>query len=104
MKNRIAVRLNFEKTLSAVAGNPNGREAYDNQAKEIVENGIKDETNMFDIIIPEQITSYSGSFFQGFFFNPVRIIGVSNVKKRFSIIAPGIKNETSEAIMAHIKP
>ena len=72
----IDIKLNVEKTVSCLAGYPNGEKMYLAQVKPY----FKPEEKL-DIYIPEYIEDIAISFVQGFCADMVKKIGVQGVKK-----------------------
>ena len=76
-----------DKTLTKLAGNPFGRELFQEQVKDKV-----DLNQRFLNVLPEQIDYLATSFVQGFFGEIYKQIGRDGMEKNFDISAPSIKN------------
>lgn len=83
---RIIVSIK-DKSLTKLAGNPFGRELFDEQIR-----GKIDLNVPFTIEFPEQIDYLASSFIQGFFGGIYLTIGRDGMEKNFNIIAPAIPN------------
>lgn len=79
------IELVFQKAITRLTGNPYGRETFEKQVKNII-----DYDDKIEIIFPKQIIMISSSFVQGFFDEMVSEIGLAEVEKNVSIIAPGL--------------
>lgn len=79
------IELVFQKAITRLTGNPYGREIFEKQVKNII-----DYDDKIEIIFPKQIIMISSSFVQGFFDEMVSEIGLAEVEKNVSIIAPGL--------------
>lgn len=75
------IKLNFDKTITKLAGNELGKHTYNNQ--------VKDKINYTDneiiLIFPERIDLIASSFIQGFFEEIIRNIGISGVENKVVI-------------------
>ena len=76
-----------DKTLTKLAGNPFGRELFQEQVK-----GKIDLSKKFVIEIPDRIDYLATSFVQGFFGEIYKQIGSDGIEKNLEIVAPSIKN------------
>lgn len=76
-----------DKTLTKLAGNPFGRELFQEQVK-----GKIDLSKKFVIEIPDRIDYLATSFVQGFFGEIYKQIGRDGMEKLFDVIAPSIPN------------
>lgn len=82
-----------DKTLTKLAGNPFGRELFQEQVKDRV-----DLNKKFVIEIPEQIDYLATSFVQGFFGEIYKQIGRDGIEKNLDISAPSIPNAKKSII------
>ncbi|TPR19948.1 hypothetical protein DY138_00495 [Apilactobacillus timberlakei] len=73
------IKINIDNTLTGLAGFPYGKEIFDNQVKNKLEEN--DYKYGFEIIFPEQIKRVASSFSQGFFSYLIDKIGYYNVIK-----------------------
>lgn len=83
---RIVLTLK-DKTLTKLAGNPFGRELFQEQVKDKI-----DLNNQFIIEIPDQIDYLATSFVQGFFGEIYKKIGPEGMDKNMTVYAPSIIN------------
>lgn len=82
--------LNFDKTLSNLAGYEFGLSVYNEQVK-----GKIDLSDEFIFEFPEQIKGVASSFVQGFFADIVKQIGLLATEERTHIISPNERITTS---------
>lgn len=80
------VTLEFEKTITRVAGFDYGQECYRNQIL-----GKLDYTQPFTLIIPSHIQRIASSFVQGFFADIKKEIGISGIRENMTISSPNEK-------------
>ena len=85
------VYLNFDNSLTSLAGYEYGQTVYDEQVKNKL-----NLSNDFEIVFPDQITNVAYSFVQGFFKEIVDEIGLLETEKRTTITS---KNSLHEMIM-----
>lgn len=76
-----------DKSLTKLAGNPFGRELFNEQIQ-----GRIDLNSPFIIEFPKEIDYLASSFIQGFFGEIYLTIGRDGMEKNFNIIAPAIPN------------
>lgn len=82
-----------DKTLTKLAGNPFGRELFQEQVK-----GKIDLNKKFVIEIPEQIDYLATSFVQGFFGEIYKQIGRDGIEENLEVSAPAIPNAKKSII------
>lgn len=75
--------LDFDKTVTMLAGYDYGYEVYNKQVKEKI-----DVYSNFTIIFPDQIKRVASSFSQGFFKEIAEKIGIVGIEERLNIISP----------------
>ncbi len=85
-----------DKSLTKLAGNPFGRELFQEQVKNKI-----DLHKPFIIEIPAQIDYLATSFVQGFFGEIYKQIGQEGMENNFQVIAPSIHN-AKESIIAKL--
>jgi hypothetical protein len=80
--------LKFDKTITKLAGNPLGKQIFQEQIM-----GKIDYESHISIIIPDRIDTIASSFIQGFFEDIVSNIGISGIEDKVKIISsiPDIK-------------
>lgn len=71
--------LEFDKTITNLAGNKFGRQVFDSQIRNVEVN----ET--YEIIFPPQIENIATSFIQGFFYEFMDTFGLDGVKNNIDI-------------------
>lgn len=76
------IRLVFDKATTRLAGNPYGRNVFDEQARDKI-----DYSTMNTIVFPNTIEKVASSFTQGFFSAIIEKIGYSNFDNVISIKA-----------------
>ena len=76
-------RLDFDKTVTMLAGYDYGYEVYNEQVK-----GKIDVYSNFTIVFPDQIKHIASSFSQGFFKEIAEEIGIVGIEDRLIIISP----------------
>ena len=79
------INLQFDSTVTRLAGNPYGRKVYDEQVKDKINFEFENQ-----IIFPKQIINIASSFVQGFFEEIISNVGILGVGKQIIIIADGI--------------
>lgn len=89
--------LEFDNTLSALAGYTYGQQTY----REQIKNKINDYNEVFYFEFPENIEYQASSFVQGFFSDLVEKIGFSGVEDKVNIISKN-PNITKENIMGKL--
>lgn len=82
------IRLEFDKTVTRLAGYPYGKQVYETQVGNTI-----DFTQGVQIEFPEQIVSIASSFVQGFFDEIVKKVGILGVGKQVIVVAPSIDVE-----------
>lgn len=93
MKN--VFNLDFDKTVTMLAGYDYGYEVYNSQIK-----GKIDVYTNFTIIFPDQIKRVASSFSQGFFKEIAEKIGIVGIEERLIIISA--KEDLKEQIVADL--
>lgn len=79
---QVKIELKFDNDMTRLAGNPFGREIYNEQVKDRL------DMNAYNIIIfPESIVGIASSFVQGFFSDIVNKIGLYEFNNKIQIIA-----------------
>lgn len=76
----VEVSLKFTKTTSRLAGNPYGRQVYDEQVK-----AYFNPKGRMKIIFPDNIQDVASSFVQGFFKEIIQEIGKKAVFEQIEI-------------------
>ncbi|MGE7753237.1 hypothetical protein [Lysinibacillus fusiformis] len=81
--------LEFDKMITKLAGNPLGKQIFQEQVM-----GKIDYKNNITITIPDRIDTIASSFIQGFFEDIVKNIGISGIEDKVTIISsiPDMKN------------
>lgn len=77
------IKLEFDKTITRLAGFPYGEAVYNEQVKESV-----DFSEPVTIEFPEQIVKIASSFVQGFFKEIIYKVGVEEIGKSVQIVTP----------------
>lgn len=85
------IKLDFEKSVTRLAGFPFGKATYKNQVKDFIE---LDGTTI-ELVFPTQIEKVASSFVQGFFEELINSIGYDEIEKIFVIKASSEKLEKS---------
>lgn len=75
------IKLHFDKSLIALAGNPFGRAIFDEQ---VDRSTVTDDTIVIEF--PEQIVKVASSFVQGFFSYWLDSIGIEGIQKQIKIV------------------
>ncbi len=75
-------KLQFDPSITRLAGNPYGKEVYDKQLK-----GKIDFNNVSVIVFPKEIENIASSFVQGFFADIVDNLGFGEAKTKIEIQA-----------------
>lgn len=81
--------LEFDKMITKLAGNPLGKQVFQQQLM-----GKVDYESMITIRFPDRIDTIASSFIQGFFEEIVKNIGIRGIEDKVTIISsiPDIKN------------
>ncbi len=79
------INLEFDKTLTNLAGNQYGQQVFKNQVKNV------DINESYELIFPSQIENIATSFIQGFFYEFVDTFGLSGIEDKVEIKS-SIKN------------
>ena len=79
------VKLEFDKTITRLAGFPYGEAVYNEQIK-----GCVDLSKPVTIEFPEQIIKIASSFVQGFFKEIIQEVGVEEIGKSVQIVTPNL--------------
>lgn len=95
MENKI-IKLEFDKTISGLAGNDYGYEEY---KKQIKSNFDYDKKNT--IIFPEQIKKVAISFVQGMFKDILKVIDKNEIEKY--VIIKSSSEKLTNKIVSNIK-
>lgn len=69
------IKLDFEKSTTRLAGNPYGKQVYQQQVKDKINFEQKNT-----IIFPKNIEKVASSFVQGFFEEIIKEVGYARVK------------------------
>ncbi|MBR1531973.1 MAG: hypothetical protein IJ643_07955 [Eubacterium sp.] len=91
------IELEFNKSLTKLAGNPFGQDVYNQQVKDI----INYESECIEIVLPERVDNIASSFIQGFFKSMVDEIGIKGIIDKITIIS-SIAN-VKEMIIEHLE-
>lgn len=83
MRTNNYIKLEFDKTITRLAGFPYGEAIYNEQVKNRV-----DFSKLVTIEFPEQIVKIASSFVQGFFNEIICEVGVDGIGKNVQIITP----------------
>jgi hypothetical protein len=75
------IKLTFKKTYISLAGNPEGKEVFNNQIKPY----IQDEEKI-KLIFPPEIENVASSFFQGLFKEELEKIGKKRVESKYILV------------------
>ena len=95
MENNI-IELDFDKTISALAGNDYGYEEYKKQIKDKF-----DYDKINKIIFPDQIKKVAISFVQGMFADILKIIDKNEIEKY--VIIKSSSEQLTRKIVSNIK-
>ena len=76
------IKLEFKKTMVALAGNPYGKSVFEEQ---VVPKIDKKEGDMITIVFPDNITYATSSFIQGFFDFWLKTMGIDKVRDKIVI-------------------
>lgn len=76
------IELTFKKDLTKLAGNKFGKQTYESQVCEIVDNSPDDN---YTIVIPERIDRIASSFIQGFFEIYIEKFGLSSLEEHIFV-------------------
>lgn len=79
------IKLEFDKTITRLAGFPYGEAVYNEQVK-----GHVDFSGPVTIEFPEQIVKIASSFVQGFFKEIIYEVGVEGIGKSVQIVTPNL--------------
>lgn len=90
------IYLDFDKTITGLAGNPYGVAEYKKQAKELFK---WDEKNL--IVFPNHITKIGISFIQGFFSEVLDKLDKNEIDKYIAIESSS--SELTNKIMENLK-
>lgn len=90
------IKLEFEKSLSGLAGYDFGVEIYNSQ----VGNKI-DFNNNTEIVFPNNIKRIASSFIQGFFAEIVKNIGITGIEEKIEFISQ--KENMKKTILDNLK-
>lgn len=82
------IELQFNKTVTRLAGNEYGRKVYDEQVRNKIDFSEKTQ-----IVFPDQIIAIASSFIQGFFDDIIANIGIMGVGNQVVVVAPKINVE-----------
>lgn len=91
------IKLQFNENLTKLAGNPFGRDVFNQQVKNIIDY----DKNEIKIILPEQIDNIASSFIQGFFNEIVNEIGIKGIQEKITV-SSSISN-LKEIIIQHLE-
>ena len=87
----ISIQLEFKKSVIALAGNPYGKQVFQEQVQSVLDSRCIDVENMattdekIEIVFPDQITYATSSFIQGFFDYWLTTIGYDMVHEIIEI-------------------
>lgn len=91
------IKLQFNESLTKLAGNPFGRDVFNQQVKNIIDY----DKNEIEIILPEQIDNIASSFIQGFFNEIVNEIGIKGIQEKITVYSS--INNLKEIIIQHLE-
>lgn len=73
------IYLNFDKTLTGLAGNKYGQDVFEKQVKAL------DYEQTYKIVFPQEIKNIATSFIQGFFQSFVKTFGLIRLDEKLKI-------------------
>lgn len=77
------IKLQFDNTISGVAGFPLGKKTFENQVKEHIQfDNVEDS---FEITFPANIERISSSFIQGFFAELIEKYGFNYITSKIVV-------------------
>lgn len=78
-----SINLKFKNSTVALAGNPYGKNVFNNQVMPCLDG----DDDTISIVFPDQITFVTSSFVQGFFDFWLRTMSTEEIKKKVAIEA-----------------